>query len=66
MVHQGRLFVLYHEEYSNIEQAPDLLDINPFDEHKLFPKVSPITLFIVNKENDLEVVAIQKDSKPGK
>ena len=66
MVNQGRLFVLYHEEYSTIEEAPDLLDFNPFDEHKMFPKVSPITLFVVNKENDLEVVAIQKDNMPGK
>ena len=59
------MFVLHHDDYDTIQAIPDLLDTNPYDEHKLLEKVSPITLFILNKDNKLEVVAIQKDVNPG-
>ena len=59
------MFVLHHDDYDTIQVIPDLLDTNPYDEHKLLEKVSPVTLFILNKDNKLEVVAIQKDVNPG-
>lgn len=57
---EGRLFVLHHEEYFEIPEVLDILDINPFDDHKLFENVSPIALFVLNHEKELKVVAIQK------
>ena len=39
--------------------------MNPFDDHKLFENVSPVALFVVNRERDLKVVAIQKHYTPG-
>ena len=58
--------MLYHEYYHTIEEAEDLLDIEPTDGHKLFEHLSPITLFVLNNQNDLEVIAIQKHYTSGK
>lgn len=44
----------------------DILDTDLTDSHKYIESVSPITLFILNKQNDLEVVAIQKHNTPSK
>ena len=60
------LFALYHEGYYNIPQTFDILDTDSSDSHKYIESVSPITLFILNKQNDLEVVAIQKHNTPSK
>ena len=65
MVDEDRLFVLYHEEYHKMPQVVDILDISPFDDHKLYENVSPITLFVLDSKNNLQVVAIQKHNKPG-
>lgn len=63
---EDRLFVLYHEDYHKIPEMVDILDTDLTDSHKYIESVSPITLFILNKQNDLEVVAIQKHNTPSK
>ena len=62
-IEESRLFVLYHEDYDNI---PRLVINNPFDDQKELEKMTPVSLFILNGQNDLQVVAIQINDTEGK
>ena len=44
---------------------PDIMDNDPADNRTVGKSTSPIALFIVNKSDDLQVVAIQSDYRPG-
>jgi len=57
-----RVFVLHHDHYDKLPQQPDILDINPADDIKLEVTFSPLTLFVLNGDRELEVLAIQMDS----
>ena len=61
-----RLFVIYHEGYSELPEADDITDIDPNDDIKLRSKSSPISLFFLNDKHDLEVIAIQMDDNKGR
>ena len=53
---ESRLFVLYHKDYDEI---PQLVIDNPFDDERELEKMTPVSVFILNRQNDLEIVAIQ-------
>ena len=59
---EKRLFVLYHEHYDKLPHTDDILDINPNDEMKLEKTKSPISIFVLNEDHELEIFAIQIDS----
>ncbi|XP_066921490.1 polyunsaturated fatty acid 5-lipoxygenase-like isoform X2 [Clytia hemisphaerica] len=62
LVKEKRVFVLYHEHYDELSHTKDILDTNPHDNIKLEQTTSPIVLFVLTDEKELEVVAIQMDS----
>lgn len=62
MVLEKRIFVLHHDHYAKLPHQADILDTDHTDDIQLEKTLSPITLFMLNGDRELEVLAIQTDS----
>ena len=66
---KGKLFAVDYPIYHDIPHVPDIMDEDPTDKRTLLRSTSPIGIFAVGKDekgaNELKIVAIQMDYKPG-
>ena len=60
------LYVLYHENYNEVETEPDFFHKYYSTKPQLKISTSPITIFVRTRTGMLQVVAIQLDYKPSK
>ena len=67
---QGILFAVDYPIYHDIAHVNDIMDLDINDERKMIRSTSPIGIFAVGKDakgdNELKIVAIQMDYKPGR
>lgn len=67
---KGILFVFDYPIYHDIPRVADISDEDPNDKRTVMRSTSPIGVFAVGKDekgnNELKVVAIQMNYKPGK
>lgn len=70
MAERGLLFAVDYPIYHDISHVPDIMDEDPNDKRILMRSTSPIGLFAIGKDakgvNELKIVAIQMNYKPGR